>query len=542
MNSPDYLYYHEVQEFLDAFKISISDIYHIWDKSGKFLPPEELLSEIVTLLGASDKAKSVFDKISSFSIQKLSNSNAYPRMDFMTGLADLYRLYKEEKVSIIEIDIGNSNGMAKYLGETDTLRVFRDIHETFLKTLHQSGASFCFTFDNARNDDFRIIVGGISVNPLRDALRNAQKKIDEKYVFAESVPHSKYKGTPGVGVGYVSFSLGGKQSFSDFLINAEKEIDKSKKVSTHNRRSLTDQFPMRKRIPLRAFAPMAASFLKGNNHRDSKAEYSLVTYKADEAERARIVSQLVEQNRLSDMDKSILEKLVHFCIRKDEMTGAIPDRFLISNIKETATRINGDVTVLNFKLENCAGVNKFFSRQHSIAMTRHYVSLVGNYIQSLFPLNNCSGVYYTGRNYFTAIIPQKISALDEVGIRNGIATVVDKNINDKTVIDYFRERQVPMPEFFNNSKIKMSDIPNMRGNEKGISTIRFFFANFTKDMSENDFYLFQRKARGDIASIKNEYNRAVLEGLSPEIFDNNQIPSVTKLYQAAKSKKTYRRS
>ena len=215
------------------------------------------------------------------------------------------------------------------------------------------------------------------------------------------------------------------------------------------------------------------------------------------------------------------------------MTGAARDDFLLEDIQYFAKKTGKPITVANLKLENCAGVNKMLSHAHSIVMTRDYVDLMQKYLDASVMDVEESYIYYVGRNAFNIVFPHASPEQAEELLSERFDAYIDRQINQKPIIEYFEKNGMPVPPEITNESILMGDIPNLRGLGNGIRTINLLTTAFDASVTNKDLTSFHRKAIGNDQSIIDQFNMNTLDLISPEIFNEEQIPAITALYKKA---------
>ncbi len=538
--SIDAIYQDEVDKFLRGLNVSLRVIQDIWGKEKTFPAPDRLLPLIVKYKKPSSNGRDVLIKLASFFSQKDKKTSSFSRMDFMLGLADLYAKEVSAETYIVDFDINNCKGAGKWLGFERMIAIFKLVNDTFLSSLREHGADFAFSFDNAKNDDFRIITGGIGKDKLEEALNTAQKELDHMLVFAIDLPHSKYDDKYGLGVGYGYLALGNGDSIEAIEKNLCLYQEKTKRLSFECRKKILLTHTDRKRLPPEIVCLLSDEILEKNVEEESNFnEFFVVQELCNKkviqndvcSARKKRWMQIAAINNFSEHDRDILSNIIDFYHLQDGLTGALSDKFLLSDIKYIAKRDSAPVTIINLKLENCAGINKILSKMHSVAMTRDFVNRIKEYLALDTIGSNGAWIYYIGRNSFNILIPKLLSDSESSLLENSLSDFIDTQINKKTIKSYFSEIGIEIPTSFDGVNLKMSEIPNLRGNRDGIQIINYASVSLSGNVSLSDLILFQRNISGIPQSIRRDVNECSLTSLGLDLFDNTQIPNINSLYK-----------
>lgn len=506
------LYAEEVQDFLDVFEIKMQDIYDIWRKEKRFLDPDELIQYL---------ARNSDERIQNFArciTEKDTITNAFMRMDFIVGLADTYAHEIDSSMALVEVDTINSNGAGKVLGSDRMLSIFGKVNDIFISTLKEYGATTAFAIDHAKNDDYRIVVAGLAPDKLKKALAIAQQKIDEFFIFASDLPHSKYDLQWGLGAGYGSRLLGKNMNSQELDSMLFRECEYKKRDSARNRKKMLAEYTERQPVHPRLLYTLVDAALDRENGLFND-RYPMVSAWRDNAQ---------DITNYSDEDKRILWGLQMLHNLRDGSTGALRDCFLLQDARAAANQ-NNPVTLINLKMENSAGVNKLLTRAHSVVMTRDYARI----LQEVAPSG--ARVYYIGRNSFNVLFQREIAYSDIAEFETNLKQSVDREINDKTIQDYFGGFNLALPNHLEDPLKKMGEIPNLRGNAPGITTINFASTSLSTDVSQRDLFMFQQTAIGGLAHLAWEFNDAAAFREAESVLSGSlQIPQISYLYQAAK--------
>jgi hypothetical protein len=421
------------------------------------------------------------------------------------------------------------------------ISIFKLVNEQFLSSLKEHGADFCFSFDSAKNDDFKIIVGGIKKNKLEKALKEAQTTLDNLLVFAVDLPHSKHDDMRGLGVGYSFQQLGCGLTIEEIEQLLETAQEQSKTASFQNRQETLAKHPKRQPIPTEVSYLLADEALKKKTSEatllSSKVKKALSIQKAYnqaylpvDPNQARQIKWLKSglKSSFSSHDRAILSDIASFYHQRDGLTGALNSQFLLHDLKHISEKKAHPVTVINFKLENCAGVNKILSRRYSVAMTRDLVSKIERFLNTDTAGGHGAWVYYTGRNSFNILLANQIDKESVLLLENRLNKLIDTEVNQKSIKDYFSELGIALPIGSDCANQKMSDIPNLRGRRSGIQIIDYTSANFSNTATQADLDLFQATASNLPQGIRRDFNIA---SVRPELFDDAQIPNINALYR-----------
>jgi len=473
-----------------------------WKREGRFFSPAALLNFIADTKDISPESRAVFRKANHAFVHEDHKIGMYPKMEHMLGLADLYAEETQQPTYMIDLDVSNCNGAGMCMGSGRVYQIFKMINLIFLEELEKSGASFVFGFDSARNDDFKIVTGGITEDVLADALQSAQERIDTLLLFAATVPHSKRQDRQGVGVGVGYCTLGQKQDAATLSATLEEQVEKSKDTSYFNRMEKLADSPQHNkpsneeicREADRLFQEMFPQEAELTSFHAPAPDMSETGDTPLMTRRIEAIMTSPELKNLTAKDRSIFTQFARFYCRPDELTSATGSRFLLSDIQAIGATAQQEVGLMNIKLENCAGVNKVLSHKHSIEMTRDFVEKLAEFLQQDPVGKNNVGTYYIGRNSFNILFSQPLSAQDLLGLQQRMQEQIEGSINNQSIRSYFNRLGTKLPADFGAPTTKMGEIPNLRGNQNGIRIINFAGINVSSGISEDRLNNFHDRA------------------------------------------------
>ncbi len=496
-----YIYEKDTLDFLDTIGTSKKEFLNYYDRKA-FPTPNELLNQLVDSKKLSPQATTIIKMTNSHFVRLGKRTNAFPRMDFMLGLADMHAKETGAKTHIVELDISNCGGSGDILKTKRIKKIFRLANQILIQSLKGEGASFAFAFDSAKNDDFKILTGGLDQEAINRAMVAAQNKLDDLFMFGFDIPHSKYPNQYGLGVGFGSCKLGQGMSVDKIEASLYQQVEDSKDISFAKRKKYLANNPNRKPLSAETMQYIAdKTFERELVERDHSYILEIPFLENGECSsnnpadmRFMKLMKLAKQHNFTERDTEEFKRFVSFYNQPDGLTGAFNDIFLISDIRMICGIKQAAVGLINIKLENCAGVNKYISRTHSVAMTKRFVKTVEEFLQTDPIGKDSSGVYYVGRNSFNILFPTGVSDKEAQELQNRLVAHTDREINDKSIDEYFNALGIPLPKDFTDGKKKMKEISNTRGNKDGIQVLNHANINAMDGFTDQELMDFQEEA------------------------------------------------
>lgn len=479
------IYKEDLNFFLNCFSTDLDEVESIWRDEGGFVPIRDLAKKIVQRKGYSQESTQKILDIVNRSFPKDFRSGAFERQNFFYGLADHYAETQDELTYLVEFDVGNCNGTDKYVGNPTLLKIIRYMRSTFEQVLKDQGASYVEAFDNAKNDDLKFIVTGLSSEELTRALETAQDIVFNKFLSASDIPHSKYtdgsRNGVGVGSGFVRLGKGRSpqliQERLNLFVEKRKLEDAQRRFETRKNVEALQEKPSLKSL-------MTPDFVKGvlNKIFDESGcttpeevlgfPYSLenVAHITNPFEaRQEACNKIAEEIQMTAVEKEAFAGILSFYHSSEALTGAQRSNFLIDDIAWVRDQDKDPVTVLNLKVENCAGINKVLSHIHSAEMTKDFVKIVSEFCRDNFGDEASELIYYVGRNTFNIIIPTCEPEFAERHTAQYLQDELDAKINDCLCGEYFGRFGLDVPENMKDKKV--GSIQNLRGLNSGVSVI-----------------------------------------------------------------------
>ena len=513
------IYQEDVNFFLDSFDTNLEEISHIWQQNGGFLPMVDLAKAIISQKGFSPEAESAMLSIVDRAFPKDFRSGAFERQNFFYGLADYYAETHDEPTVLVEFDLGNCAGTGDYVGDEDLYKILRYMRHVFETTLAEHDASYVEAFDNAKNDDLKLVVTGLDSDQLADALESAQRKIMQKFIFATDIPHSKYDDDRnGIGVGSGFIKLGKGRSPQTLQNRLNLFVEKRKLEDTQTRleiRKDTSPMPMTREV-LRGFLSLAFNnedSVKPVPEKEFPYDLSNVKHITDPFKaREKVSEQMANDVGMTGQERETFAKLLDFYHSSEGLTGARRGNFLFDDTKWVESRAGHPITVLNVKVENCAGLNKVLSHIHSAEMTRHFVDVLSDFTERNFGKEASELVYYIGRNSFNVLIPSEESEAIAGIFREYLQQDVDQHINEIECGEYFEKRGLDVPDDLKPTK--MGDVKNLRGLDPGVLAINIKSKSSVEFETESELLRFQNMCLASHRAKIGSYTIELPEGIT----------------------------
>lgn len=513
------IYQEDVNFFLDSFQTSLDEIRDIWSRNGGFMPMVDLAKAIIARKGFSPNAESQMLDIVDRAFPIDFRSGAFERQNFFYGLADYYAETMDEPTVLVEFDLGNCAGTGDYVGEDDLCKILRYMRHVFEQTLIEHDATYVEAFDNAKNDDLKLIVTGLDSPELAEALEDAQDKIMRKFIFATDIPHSKYdKDRNGIGVGSGFVKLGKNRPPQTLQHRLNLFVEKRKLEDTQKRleiRDYTEPMPITREIA-RGFLSLAFNGLSCvETTPGMKFPFSLSSVKhiIDPFEaRDKVSKQFASDSGMSDKEREVFCKLLDFYHCKEGLTGARRGNFLFDDMKWVEDSTDQPVTIVNVKVENCAGLNKVLSHIHSAEMTRHFHDILSDFTRHNFGESASKFIYYVGRNSFNIIIPTEDAQSTAEIFQQYLQHDVDQHINNITCGDYFESRGLSVPHSLKT--VMMGDIKNLRGLDPGVLAINIEAKSSADFQTESELVRFQNLCLAIHRDLIGSYTIELPEGVT----------------------------
>lgn len=532
------IYQEDVNFFLDSFDTNLEEISHIWQQNGGFMPMVDLAKAIISQKGFSPDAESAMLGIVDRAFPKDFRSGAFERQNFFYGLADYYAETHDEPTVLVEFDLGNCSGTGDYVGDEDLHKILRYMRHVFEQTLAEHEASYVEAFDNAKNDDLKLVVTGLDSEQLADALESAQLKIMRKFIFATDIPHSKYddeRNGIGVGSGFIKLGKGRPPQTLQNRLNLFVEKRKLEDTQIrHEIRKDTEPMPMTREI-LRGFLSLAFNnedSVKPVPEKEFPYDLSNVKHITDPFKaREEVSEQMANDVGMSGQERETFSKLLNFYHSSEGLTGARRGNFLFDDMKWIEARADHPITVLNVKVENCAGLNKVLSHVHSAEMTRHFVDVLSDFTRRNFGDDTSDFIYYIGRNSFNVLVPSDESEAVAGIFREYLQQDVDQHINDIECGEYFAKLGLTVPDDLGSTK--MGDIKNLRGLEPGVLAINIEAKSSTDFQTESELLRFQNMCLASHRAAIGSYTIELPEGITYRELEQ-QAGSPRKLLEALK--------
>jgi GGDEF domain-containing protein len=495
------IYSKDVEFFLNCFSTDLDEISEIWDQSGGFIPMPDLVRAIVSRKPYSESAKRLMMQIADRSFPKDFRSGAFERQNFFYGLADYYAETSTEPMALVEFDVGNCNGTGDYAGDEAVLQVIRFMRKTFEDTLAKHGATYVEAFDNAKNDDLKLIVTGLDSQQLTEAISDAQSEILKTFIIGHSIPHSKYDDRSGIGVGSGFVRLGrGKdpqklQERLNLFIETRKLEDSNKRAQIAKKVDTS----MIQTDFVRGFLSTVFQDV-GCSETDLDNDFPFALDAVSDISnpfvaRERVCEMLAKEHGLTPAECAEFAKMIEFYHSSEALTGAQKSPFLFGDIAWVRDHSGDPVTILNLKVENCAGVNKVLSHIHSAEMTKHFAQIVSEFTERNFDEECASLIYYTGRNTFNVIIPKHAPDGVERIFRHYLQDEIDRQINDRQCGEYFGSMGLDVPDHMRDAKV--GDIKNLRGMDPGVLAINIHAIDSREITTEAEILDFQNQCLSD---------------------------------------------
>jgi GGDEF domain-containing protein len=561
----------DVLTTLNMFGANINDVVDIWQEEGKFLQPQELFNKLIDKKLPESKHKDLLKQLVDSGFNKDQRSGAFTRHSFMYGLADLYAKEISPKAAIIEFDVANAKGTGNFIGDDNIVRVIQIINALYEKSFLAHGAEAVMSFDDARNDDLKILVTGLNESELHKAITAAQEKVDSFTSFGQTIPHTKYQDPERLGLnagaGYVM--LGNGLSMNDIQTELNMHVQ-DRKLKANRRRYYREREGLECEELSSNTVTKLAEFVFGRYpYKDLGLVEPLKPFpftlenkdlkgkdKDPAAIRKNKIKAISKEFGLDKEEAKIFKNLLKFYDRPDSYTGARNDALMQADLEVLFNKLDGDnkkASVGNVKIENCAGVYRTLSLRHAEVMTKHFAKLIEQTLCEQLGKDEPALVYFIGMNSFNIIAPNTSEEkLNEI-LTKHLKQNVDDHINAVPIKDYYGQFGEPLPENFvskkTSSEMTMGEIPHTRGDHSdGLSLINFDTMMITPDTSMKEITDFQVKARGrdkdntaqinDTAYLMNKFNNAS-KHLPPSI--SGIFLQVMVMHSAEKRKETEKR-
>lgn len=525
------IYARDLDYFLSCFSTDMDEVTDIWREHQSFLPIPALVREILSRKNYSPSATDAMLQIVDRSFPKDSRSGAFERQNFFYALADRYAETMGEPTALVEFDVGNCNGTGDYAGDEAVSNVIRYMRKTFEETLLKSGAKFVQSVDNAKNDDLKIIVTGLKSEQLTRALVKAQDTILTKFIVASNIPHSKYgdgeRNGIGVGSGFVNLGRGHSPQAIQERLNLF--IEKRKLEDSGARYEIRKKVDTSMLEPVFVRGMLSAMFEKTNNDaqnhdHDFPFDLKTVDHVANPfAARAKACDLVADQADMSDDEKAAFDQILSFYHSSEALTGAQRSHFLQTDMEWVRKQSGEPVTVLNVKVENCAGINKVLSHIHSAEMTKHFVEIVSDFLDRNFSEEASDLIYYIGRNSFNILVPSFDRETTHQIFSQYLQDEIDERINSKPCGEYFAQFGLDVPEHMVD--VKVGDIPNLRGMEPGVLAINIESRDTSDFKSADDIVKFQNTCLAGHRQSIQSYPITLPEGLTYQDLEQGRSAS-----------------
>jgi hypothetical protein len=527
----------EVMSMLEMFGADVEDLIDIWEKEQRLLGPLETIDALIDRKVQDKQAIVPLKKLADSSITRDQRNGAFTRYNFMYGLADLYAQKMEPNTAIFEFDISNAKGTGDFLGDDGIQGLIAVINGIYQRHLAAHGATAVFSFDNAKNDDLKIIVSGLENDEIKAALFSAQEEIDEFVLPLHGIPHTKYnddirKGS-GSGAGFCM--LGRSMDFTEIQRELNVFVEKRKLENAINRnKKCTDC----EAVPISAKACkliMEHKFMiepyKSDLDVPEKNPYPFrdITISDDKVfdpveVRKHQLDEYLSDKEYSAETKSVFRKLLGFYDQEEGLTSARKDVHYLGDLKGLMHSFNAaSMNVTNVKVDNCAGINKVLSLQHSEAMTKHFVRILQNTLDDELEASNKKAfVYYVGTNSFNIISPHASSEQIEDILNGAFKQKVQEEINDLSIKEYYDGIGMSLPADFKHQKMKMGDIPHSRGEAfKGVGVINICSNEFNSNVTGKELEEFNNVARNGVREADYASDYTLASSLIPTIVAKN---------------------
>jgi RNA binding exosome subunit len=527
------IYRESVNFFLNSFSADLDDVEEVWRNHGGFVSMEELAQALVSQKSFSPEAEKVINSLVQQSFPVDFRSGAFERQNFILGLADYYAEIANEDVMLVEFDVGNCNGTGDYVGDEDLMRVIRYMRFVFEQTLLEHNATFVESFDNAKNDDFKFIVAGVTPQTLTKALQKAQEQIRSKFIFATHIPHGKYGDErSGIGVGAGFAKLGKGRSPEDLQKHLNLFVEKGKLEDAEIRRNIRDKAgltPMTKEVT-RGFLSLVFND-EACVQVPPKVDFPFVAeginYKSFDPFHVRedVCKAVVKETAMTRQEEAFFLKVLDFYHMSDDLTSARRSNFLFDDMNWVADQLGHDVTVFNIKVENCAGINKVLSHIHSAEMTKDFMRVLSEFTGTHFGPEASDLIYYIGRNSFNLIIPTEDAEAVQHIFETYFQEEVDREINERSCEEYFGKLGFVVPDSLRNKKV--GDIKNLRGLDSGVLAINHA-ARLSSDFdTEVDLIKFQNYCISPSRHMIGCYELVLPNGLTYREIEEGKTPEET---------------
>jgi hypothetical protein len=525
------IYREDLDFFLDCFSTDLDEVEAIGREEGGFIPIQDIAKILVKKKNYSSELTDMLLNIVDRSFPKDFRSGAFERQNFFYGLADHYAETHDEPTYLVEFDVGNCNGTDKYVGNDTLLKVIRYMRFTFEETLKQAGATYVQSFDNAKNDDLKFVVTGLNSSQLTETLESAQKIIFKKFIAASDIPHSKYadgeRNGIGVGSGFVKLGRGRSPQLIQERLNLFVEKRKLEDAAARLR--------IRSNVDTSLMTPDYVRGMLGSVFEEVSCIEPELTpgfpYSLDSVgnitnpftARQKACHYLAESVEMSTGEQQAFEGILRFYHSSEALTGAQRSNFLLGDIEWVQDHVESPVTILNMKVENCAGINKVLSHIHSAEMTKHFVGIVSNFCKRNLGEETADLVYYVGRNTFNIIVPSLDSDFVQSLAEDYLQQEIDSQINDRLCGEYFGSFGLDVPENLQNKKV--GSIPNLRGLDSGVSVINIETRDSTEFRTEADILAFQNKCLSSSTQAFSSSPVTLPEGLTYHDLEQGRSPT-----------------
>lgn len=494
------IYEKDVAFFLECFSTSLNEISDIWKEKQRLLSPQDLAVEIIRRKNYSSDATEVLTQLIEPSFPKDSRSGASERQNFFYGLADYYAETVNPKCALVEFDVGNCGGTGDYVGDDNLHKIIRFMRVAFEKTLKAHGAELAESFDNAKNDDLKIVVSGLSSPQIAEALIEAQELVRKRFLFASDIPHSKYPGNErsGIGVGSGFARLGRGQSPQQLQERLNLFVEKRKLEDALSRKAERPATEDTKVLDMNQISGLLTFVF--NNNKDvqdlPKVTFPFVAAKTEIPDldpvksRMAACDEIAEAKNMTAAERSAMHNILKFYHKSEALTDARRDNTLYEDMQWIRASLPPEdkLTVLNIKVENCAGINKVLSHIHSAEMTKHFLGILTDFANRNFP-DFANPAYYVGRNSFNILLP-KVAAEDAKALFEAyFQGEVDRHINEQQIGPYFARFGLQAPESLGAQKV--GSIPNLRGLAPGVLAINIAAVDESTLKDEKELIEFQ---------------------------------------------------
>lgn len=497
------IYEKDVAFFLECFSTSLNEISDIWKEKQRLLSPQDLAVEIIRRKNYSPDATEVLISLIEPAFPKDIRSGASERQNFFYGLADYYAETINPKCALVEFDIGNCGGTGDYVGDDNLHKIIRFMRVAFEKTLKAHGAELAESFDNAKNDDLKIVVSGLTSAQITEAIIEAQELVKKRFLFASDIPHSKYPGTErnGIGVGSGFARLGRGQSPQELQERLNLFVEK-RKLEDALARNAENLGTGDTKVLDRGQISGLLTFIFNNNKDVQSVPKVRFPFVAGETaipdldpvkSRMAACDEVAAAKNLTASERDVMHNILKFYHKREALTGARRDNTLYEDMQWVRESLPPEdkLAVLNIKVENCAGINKVLSHIHSAEMTKHFLDILVDFTNRNFP-DFANPVYYVGRNSFNVLLPQVVADDAKVLFETYFQDEVNRHINEQQIGPYFARFGLQAPESLGAQKV--GSIPNLRGLGPGVLAINIEAVDESDLKSEEELIDFQSRS------------------------------------------------